>query len=104
MTLGQLKTALVRTYQDVQTNHTFAMAAGLSYYFVMALFQLLISAAAVLTYLPIPNLFDQIVAVLGRVMPAQSMGLVQKIISDVVTPRKTALIGIAGHGRASGTS
>jgi len=37
------KSALVRTYADVESNHTLQMAAALSYYFVMALFPALTS-------------------------------------------------------------
>jgi len=43
----KLKSALVRTYADVESNHTLQMAAALSYYFVMALFPALIFLSAI---------------------------------------------------------
>ena len=46
-TSGTLKSALVRTYADVESNHTLQMAAALSYYFVMALFPALIFLSAI---------------------------------------------------------
>src|SRR5205807_8265876 len=55
MRFHQIKNALMRTYDDVQRKHTMQMAAGLSYYFVMSFFPLLIMFAAVVAYLPIPN-------------------------------------------------
>jgi len=48
--------ALVRTYNDVERNHTMQMAAALSYYFVLSLFPALIFLSAVVAYLPVPDL------------------------------------------------
>jgi len=48
--------ALWRTYADVQLKQTMQLAAGLSYYFIMSLFPLLIVFAAAVAYLPVPNL------------------------------------------------
>ena len=55
MRFGQVKAALWRTYADVQRKHTMQLAAGLSYYFIMSLFPLLIVFAAAVAYLPVPT-------------------------------------------------
>ena len=86
MSFDQIKTALVRTYNDVQRKHTMQMAAGLSYYFIMSLFPLLIVFAAIVAYLPVPNLFDQALMFVGRFMPPDSIGLVKTVLRDVITP------------------
>ncbi len=86
MQFAQVKTALSRTYDDVQRKHTMQMAAGLSYYFVMSLFPLLIVFAAIVAYLPVPNLFDQSLSLMGRFVPRDSMGLVRGVLRDVITP------------------
>ena len=52
MQLRKLKSALVRTYADVESNHTLQMAAALSYYFVMALFPAMIFLSAIVAFLP----------------------------------------------------
>jgi len=44
----------------MQKNHTLAMAAGLSYYFLLSLFPAMSITAAFLGYLPLPHLFDQL--------------------------------------------
>jgi membrane protein len=62
------------------------MAAGLSYYFVMSLFPLLIVFAAIVAYLPVPNLFDQALTLMARFVPRDSMGLVRGVLRDVITP------------------
>lgn len=98
MRLGQIKTALGRTYDDVQRKHTMQMAAGLSYYFVMSFFPLLIMFAAVVAYLPIHHLFGTALELIGRFMPKDSMGLVKAVLRDVITPYRGHLLsfGIIG--------
>ena len=94
MGFGQIKRAVVRTVGDVVNNHTMTMAAGLSYNFILSLFPLLIVAAALVGYLPIPNLFDQILGTMARVVPADSMGLVRQVLKDVITPNKGKLLSL----------
>jgi membrane protein len=92
------KNVVVNAWNDLNNNHTMALSAGLSYYFVLSLFPLLIVAAATLGLLPIPNLFDQILAVMARVVPADSMGLVRKVAADAIRANAGALltVGILG--------
>jgi membrane protein len=96
--LIRVKTALARTYADVLRNHTLQMAAALSYYFVLSLFPSLIFLSAVVAYLPVPDLFNQVLDVMSRFLPADSMGLVRRVLSVVVTPNKGTFLsfGILG--------
>ena len=87
-----LKTALIRTYADVQRNHTLQMAAALAYYFVLSLFPALIFLSAVVTYLPVPNLFDQALNLMARFLPPDSMGLVRRVLADVITPNRGSFL------------
>jgi membrane protein len=98
MQLRQTGTLLQRVYENVQRKHTTQMAAGLSYYFVMSLFPLLIVFAATVAYLPVPNLFDQALGVAGNVMPQDSMGLVKIVLRQVITPNRAKFLsfGILG--------
>jgi uncharacterized BrkB/YihY/UPF0761 family membrane protein len=57
------------TYQNVMNKQTLAVSAGLSYNFILSLFPMLILAAAILSYIPIPNLFDRITNALAAVIP-----------------------------------
>ena len=72
------------TYAGVKSKHTSQLAAGLSYYFILSLFPLLISLAAALTLVPVPNLFDQILTLMARFIPPDSMGLVRAVLRDVM--------------------
>jgi len=53
-----IKQSLVTIYNDIYDEHLFVFAAGLSYYFVLSLFPLLVSMASLLGYVPIPHLFQ----------------------------------------------
>jgi membrane protein len=79
-------TILKNAWDDVMNNHTMTLAAGLSYYFVLSLFPLLILAASLLAYLPVPNLFDVIMGTMARVVPPESMGLVRQVVQTVAHP------------------
>jgi membrane protein len=89
LTLGReamwlmLKRSLVTIYNDVYDEHLFVFAAGLSYYFVLSLFPLLVSMASLLAYVPIPHLFEGLLGLMARLVPGDGMSLVRNIVSDV---------------------
>jgi len=88
----EVEEALQRTYKDVNRNHTLALAAGLSYYYLLSLFPLLIFLAALLGYIPIPHLFDQLLTLMARIVPADAMGAVREILKGVLTPPRGGLL------------
>jgi membrane protein len=98
MEIGLVKGALEKTYLDVQRNHTMQMAAALSYYFVLSLFPALIFLSAVVAFLPVPDLFSQALSIMGRFLPPDSMGLVRRVLADVITPNRGTFLsfGILG--------
>jgi membrane protein len=79
------KRSLVTIYNDVYDEHLFVFAAGLSYYFVLSLFPLLVSMASLLAYVPIPHLFEGLLSVMARLVPGDGMSLVRNIVSDVIS-------------------
>jgi membrane protein len=74
------------------------MAAALSYYFVLSLFPALIFLSAIVACLPVPDLFNQALTMMGRFLPPDSMGLVRRVLADVITPNRGAFLsfGILG--------
>lgn len=100
MALQRMKRVIVGTAQDIANNHIFSFAAALSYYFVMAFFPALIALAAIVAYLPIPNLFNTIISTMTRVVPPESMGLIRHIVSDVISPNRGALLSFGLVGAA----
>jgi membrane protein len=90
----RIKHALALTYGDVTRKHTLQMAAALSYYFVLSLFPALILLSAVVAFLPLPDLFSQALGLMARFLPPDSMGLVRRVLSDVITPNRGTFLSL----------
>jgi len=89
----------IRTiYHDVVNKQMPMVAAGLSYNFILSLFPLLILAAAIVSFVPIPNLFDRVVGALATVIPEEGMDVVQSVLRDVLQTRRGGFmtIGLLG--------
>lgn len=82
------------TYAGVKAKHTSQLAAGLSYYFILSLFPLLISFAAALALVPVPHLFDQILILMAKFIPADSMGLVRGVLRDVMVRHGGSVLSV----------
>src|SRR5713101_8179304 len=54
--------------------------------------------SAVVAYLPVPVLFNQAPGVMARFLPPDSMGLVRRVLADVITPNRGTFLsfGILG--------
>ncbi|MBV9482135.1 MAG: YihY/virulence factor BrkB family protein [Acidobacteria bacterium] len=96
----QGRRAIQLTYAAVKERHTSQLAAGLSYYFILSFFPLLITFAAALALVPIPGLFDQILLLMARFVPPDSMGLVRAIIRDVISPHEAGIFSVGLVGTA----
>lgn len=94
MTSKQWTKIAKKSVADISNNHTMAFAASLSYYFVMSLFPALIALASIVSLLPIPNLFSNILQVLARIVPQDGMTLVSKVVEDVIRPHSGGLLSI----------
>ena len=70
-------------YGELFRTRAFTMAAAMSYYFLLALLPLLIFLSAMLGYLPIPNLFDQLLDILAVIVPPQAMQMVERILAGL---------------------
>jgi membrane protein len=70
------------------------MAAALAYYFVLSLFPALIFLSAVVAYLPVPDLFEQALALMAHFLPADAMGLVRRVVADVISPNRGTFLSL----------
>ncbi len=104
MTLHGFKDALWMTADDIGKNHTLQMAAALAYYFVLSLFPALIFLSAVVAYLPVNNLFDQVISLMSAFVPPDSMGLVRRVLADVITPNRSTFLSFGLLGTLWGAS
>ena len=98
MTYTSIKDAVWHTVEDVPAKHTLQMAAALSYYFVISLFPVFVLVAAIAAYLPGTKPFDQVLYLMSGFVPHESIELLRRVLSTVVTPNRSTLLsfGILG--------
>jgi membrane protein len=89
----------VIVYNELFRTRAFTMAAAMSYYFLLALLPLLIFLSAMLGYLPIPNLFDELLDILAVVVPPQAMQMVERILAGLLAGHRGGLLsfGLLGY-------
>ncbi len=90
---------MVRVWDEMLRTRSFVVAAALSYYFLLSLVPLLIVFSSLLAYLPIPNIFDQMLDLMASVVPAVAMSLVQTIMIGVLSQKSTGILsfGVLGY-------
>jgi membrane protein len=96
--LSGIKEALWRTVEAVPEKHTLQMGAALSYYFVISMFPAILLISAIVAYLPGANPFDRVLSLMSGFVPRESIDLLHKVLSTVVTPNRSTLLsfGILG--------
>jgi membrane protein len=98
LTLRGVRDALWRTVEGVPRKHTLQMAAAMAYYFVLALFPALVLLSAVVSYLPVNDVLNQVVNLVGGVVPVDSMKIIRYFVDHVIIPNRATLLsfGILG--------
>jgi membrane protein len=89
-----IRRSLITIYADVYDEHLFVFAAGLSYYFVLSLFPLLVSMASLLGYVPIPHLFEGLLSLMAKLVPGDGMNLVRNVVADVISHRHARFLTV----------
>jgi membrane protein len=94
MNLGGLRVIELgkRVWGEVQEDNSLGYAAQLAYYFLFALFPFMIFLMTLVGYLPIPNLMEQIMGLLGRILPQEALGLVRDNVNEVVSNQRGGLL------------
>lgn len=90
---------LVVVYRELLRTRVFTIAAALSYYFLLSLIPLLVVFSSLLQFLPIPDLFQQLLNLTVDLVPAESMSFVEQMMASILTPHRNKLlsVGIAGY-------
>lgn len=84
------KTFLTKIWSESVEDDVFGSAAELSYYFLLALFPLLIFLTSIIGFLP--GTHSGLVADLDRIVPPDAMKLVRETLADVVSHRSGGLL------------
>ncbi len=90
VTLGGLgiKKLTVQVYNEIQKDQVLGYGAQLAYYFFFSIFPFFIFLAAMLAYIPIPNLMDQIMEILGKLVPEEVLDMIQENVKQLVTRQR----------------
>lgn len=86
--------AFTKAIWDLDQKHLLAFAGGLAYYFFISLFPLLIFLASVVSFLPIPGLFDQLLGLMALFVPADSMTLVSRVLGEIMASQDTTFLSV----------
>ena len=85
------------TLKNFYRNDALTYAGALAFFFLLALFPLLIFLASALAYIPAPDLFQHVVDVMSLIVPAKAMGRVDVVLADVLRKNLGLLsFGIVG--------
>src|SRR5580698_7972383 len=74
------------------------MAAGLSYYLILAVFPGLIFLSAIMGSMPLPDLFGRVLGTMALLLPRDTMRVVESVLLDVLTTNRRAWLSFATLG------
>ena len=86
------KKFLRELYQEISDDNVFNGAAALAYYLTLAIFPALIFVMAVIPYLPIEDVDQAIMDLLGQALPRDAYELVAGVVSEVTSNRSGGLL------------
>jgi membrane protein len=81
-----------RVVRKIQQDDCLGRAAQLAYYFLFALFPFFLVLTTLLGYLPIPNLLDRLMDMLGQMLPGEALQLVQDNLHELVSGERGGLL------------
>lgn len=88
MDIGGIKRAFASTYRDLVRHHMLQVSAALSYYFVLSVFPGLIFLSAIVGSISLPDLFNHVLLLMGRLLPQDTMKLVYSVLGDVLASHR----------------
>jgi membrane protein len=98
VTWSGLRQSLKNAIQNVQDHHTIQVSAALAYYFFLALFPVLIVLSVLLSWFPIPGLFNWVLGTMARVVPAQTMSNVNAVLGGILSPHRGTWLSVGMLG------
>jgi membrane protein len=87
-----------RVWAEFSADEITDRAAGLAYYFLFALFPLLLFLTSLLGLLPIENLMDRLMDYVSQAVPGDAASLIQKTLGEIVAGASGGLLSIGALG------
>jgi len=83
-----------RVTAGVLEHQSMGSAAMIAYYMLFATFPFLLTLASLLAFLPIPDLMDRLLAVLGQIVPPAAVDLMRHSVERLVTRQRSGLLSV----------
>ena len=81
-----------RVIAELRDDDCLGRAAQLAYFFLFALFPFFLFLTTLLGYLPIPDLLDRLMDMLGQLLPGEALRLVEDNVRQLVTSQRGGLL------------
>jgi membrane protein len=88
----------IRTYEDIARHHTLQSAAALSYYFALSVFPGLIFLSAIVSFIPLPELFNHVLYLMASLLPSDTMRSVYSVLQDVLSAHRVTWLSFGMIG------
>lgn len=98
MTWPEAKRSFKNALENVQDHHTIQVSAALAYYFFLALFPVLIVLSVLLSWLPVPDLFNWVLGAMARVLPAQTIETILSVLRGILTDHRGTWLSVGMLG------
>jgi len=85
------KAVIQRVFRNIFKKHLLLAAAGMAYYFLMALFPALVVLTAVVASLPLKNGMQAATAFLAHLMPPPGVAVIDGLLT-MISPHRTSLL------------
>jgi membrane protein len=94
--LGTLtwKELVSNVWKEMNEDDVFGIAAQLAYYFLFALFPLLLFLVTLIGFLPVQNLYAELSSFISQVLPGEAVALVQGNIDSIAKEQRGGLLSI----------
>jgi membrane protein len=87
-----------RVRREVGEDDIVDRAAGLSYYFLFALFPALLFLATLLGFIPVPDLLNRLIDYVQRVLPGDAGSLIRKTLAEIIRGAHGSLLSLGVLG------
>src|SRR5262249_11236212 len=87
-----------RTIAEAMADNCLNLAAQLAYYFFLALFPALLVLLAIISFFPVHDLMNTIVATLGRIAPVEVLEIIRDQITKIASGNKGGLLTLGVLG------
>ena len=82
-------------YREINEDNVFMGAAALGFYLTLAIFPALILLMTIIPYLPIEEVDEALMDLLGQALPEEAYGIVEEVVADVTQERRGGLLSLS---------